>query len=68
MFQGEGRLFGSGNGVVKYPHYATQGVPSRRGMRNKRSAHREQAKRAKAKEIRLAAEAVQEFEFDGSQD
>ena len=64
MFKGTGSMF-SGSGLVRSPHYATQGVPTRRGARNKRSAHRVQAKRAKAKEARLAAEAVEAFEFEG---
>ena len=64
MFKGEGRLFGSGNGVVKYAHYKTQGVPERKGMRNKRSAHREKAKRLAMRERERAAEAVENTELD----
>ena len=64
MFQGIGRLFGSGNGVVKYPHYATQGVPTRRGMRNRRSAAREQLKRAAQARARALEETAQEYGAD----
>ena len=65
MFKGIGGMF-SGSGLVRSPFYANGGIPTRRGMRNRRSSHREQAKRAKAKAFRLAQEAMEDaFEFEG---
>jgi len=51
MFKGTGSMF-SGSGLVRFPHYATGGIPQRRGLRNKRSAHNEKLKRQAAARLR----------------
>ena len=61
MFKGTGRLFGSGNGIVKSPFYKTGGVFQFRGMRNRRSSHREKIRRAKMARQRAIEEAGAEF-------
>ena len=62
-FQGSGRLFGSGNGVVKSPGYNSPDGYRKKGARNRRSAHREQAKRLAMRKLREAEEAA-EYEYE----
>jgi len=65
-FQGSGRLFGSGNGVVKSPGYNSPNGYRKKGARNCRSAHREKAKRLAMRKVREAEEAAEyDYENEG---